>query len=462
MKMLSRFTQAVMEKTMTLGFVHAVAAFSVLAGVAVTETVLHYRTAELASARKTAALVFASELRARADRELNSVLYLSSGLVGYLVVRHDRLDAEELGAVLGAVHGYGTHVRNLTVAVGYRVSYMFPMTGNDKMLGRDYRELTAQWPAVKLAAATRKPVLTGPVKLVQGGDGLIFRIPVIVGDRYWGMVSTVVDVESFVQTAFAARVDEHYEFAVRLEESIGPGGGMLWGKPELFSNRDAVFFETVTPNGKWIYAVRDKRDKGELLSWTIRGIGLVMSLLAGFGMLLVLQQRRALSELAGFDPLTGLPNRRLFDDRLDIAVRRLERKGQTGQVAVIFVDLDGFKEVNDRFGHKVGDAVLRTVGDRIREGIRPGDTVSRWAGDEFVVVIEDAISSSVEELADRLRQRIEIPMEIGNVSVSVFASVGVACYPGEVVSKEALLDLADRRMYEDKNARRVAGIASKA
>lgn len=453
---LNQFARSLTERTLSAGFALVVALFFAAAVMAVTEIILHYRVAEVESGRKSAAMAFASELRARVDRELNSVLYLGSGIVGYLVVRHEQIDPQEVIALLGAVYSQGRHLRNLGVAVGYRLSYLYPESGNEPAIGRDYRDLPGQWPAVDLAIKTRKAVITGPVRLVQGGEGLVFRVPIFVNDTYWGMLSTVIDIPSFQQAAFGGQLNGRYAFAVKIEESTG-SGGMLWGADALFADPASIVIEAQTPNGKWVYAVRDQDGNGVLLVWGIRSLSGMVALAIGFCVLTVLRQRRALSRLAGFDPLTGLPNRRLFDDRLDQAVRRLARKGETGQIATIFIDLDGFKQINDRHGHKAGDAVLRIVANRVREAIRPGDTVSRWAGDEFVVVVEEAGQSRIDELVDRLRQRIESPMEVEGTGLSVMASIGAARYPEEAASRETLLELADQRMYQDKALRQAGG-----
>ena len=302
--------------------------------------------------------------------------------------------------------------------------------------------------------SSRKVVITGPVKLVQGGEGLIFRIPVFVDNRYWGMLSTVIDIPSFQQAAFTGQRDDKFEFAVRIEEATGSGGGMLWGRPELLSDARAVVLEAETPSGKWIYAVRATERDDQKLVWIIRSLGWLVAFAMAGCVFIVLRQRQALSLLAGFDPLTELPNRRLFDDRLEQAIRRLSRKGAEGCMAVIFLDLDGFKPINDQYGHKFGDVVLRVVASRVREAIRPGDTVSRWAGDEFVVLVEDAGEGLVVEMIDRLRQRIELAIEIDGKEVQVMASIGAACYPDEASSPAELLELADRRMYKDKEGRK--------
>jgi diguanylate cyclase (GGDEF)-like protein len=154
-----------------------------------------------------------------------------------------------------------------------------------------------------------------------------------------------------------------------------------------------------------------------------------------------------LAHLALHDPLTGLPNRALLDDRLDAALRGIVRTG--GEVAVLFVDLRRFKAVNDRFGHEVGDAVLAQLGSRFCSVVRPSDTVGRLAGDEFLVVLSDATEEAACGVAQRLSDAAEEAIEVDGVPVHVGASVGVAIGGAEVTAKE-LIHRADMAMYDVK------------
>jgi len=443
------FIQYVHEKSMTTGFALGIATLVFLAAVFATETILHFRAAEAASQKKSAALAFASELRARTDRELNSVLYLGSGIVGYLAVRNEQTDADEFNRILAAVHAYGHHIRNIALAIGYRITYVYPRAGNEQAIGRDYRELTAQWPAIQRAIISRSVILTGPVKLVQGGTGLIYRTPIFVKDHYWGMLSTVIDIPSLQEAAFKGLDSERFEFAIRVEEEEGSGGEMLSGSVELFADKSAVMLEAPMPNSRWIYAVRATDKNKHTLSWAIRGLGWILATLAALSVVTVLRQRRELSLLAGFDSLTELPNRRLFDDRLEQSLRRYERS-RAGLVAIVFIDVNDFKSINDRYGHAVGDRVLRTIATRIREEVRLGDTLSRWAGDEYALIIEDTNENNVAQLIERLHDRIQIPFDAGGITLVISVAIGAAFYPDEAATSAKLLELADRRMYDNK------------
>ncbi|MET0975479.1 MAG: diguanylate cyclase [Leifsonia sp.] len=163
--------------------------------------------------------------------------------------------------------------------------------------------------------------------------------------------------------------------------------------------------------------------------------------------------RRRLEQMALFDQLTGLANRQLLKVRLSEVLASAHRKGHP--TAVIFLDLDGFKPVNDRMGHAAGDAVLRDVADRLRSTIRADDVAGRFGGDEFVVICADADLASASAIADRLRSVIGDPMEGIPAEFAVSASIGVAVYSptGQPpVSPDRLFDEADTAMYESKRA----------
>ena len=153
------------------------------------------------------------------------------------------------------------------------------------------------------------------------------------------------------------------------------------------------------------------------------------------------------------DPLTGLPTRPLLFDRIDHALGRSRREG--GQVALLLVDLDRFKEVNDRHGHAAGDAVLTQVGARLDAHVRPGDTAGRLGGDEFVVLCEDVADAAVvRELVARLRQVFEAPYDLpGGGRLALGGSIGSASSVTTGHDRAALLDAADRAMYRDKRER---------
>jgi diguanylate cyclase (GGDEF)-like protein/PAS domain S-box-containing protein len=156
----------------------------------------------------------------------------------------------------------------------------------------------------------------------------------------------------------------------------------------------------------------------------------------------------ALAERAVRDPLTGLANRVLLEERLRAVLARDGRTGDT--TSVLFLDLDGFKAVNDRHGHLVGDAVLRVVAARLSAAVRPADTVARLGGDEFVVLVEGSTAEGAAALADRLRAEVATPILVGDLDLKVGVSVGIALSEAGNDEPAKLLASADREMYADK------------
>ncbi|MGY0196671.1 EAL domain-containing protein [Leptothrix sp. BB-4] len=158
-----------------------------------------------------------------------------------------------------------------------------------------------------------------------------------------------------------------------------------------------------------------------------------------------------LDRVAHFDPLTGLPNRRLLTDRLEQAVLRAGRSGRLG--AVCFIDLDGFKAVNDALGHAIGDQLLIGIGEHIKGVLRPEDTLSRLGGDEFVLLLTELGSiKETTQILDRVLHAARQPVQAEDHLLSLSASIGVSLYPNDDDDPDTLLRHADQTMYLAKQA----------
>jgi diguanylate cyclase (GGDEF)-like protein/PAS domain S-box-containing protein len=160
--------------------------------------------------------------------------------------------------------------------------------------------------------------------------------------------------------------------------------------------------------------------------------------------------KEQLLRLASHDYLTGLPNRLLFDDRLSTAISRSERNRQ--KFALLFIDIDNFKSINDRLGHASGDVFLKTVAERLQTCVRESDTAARIGGDEFAVILEnlDKRQDAQETFQNLLRSSVEKSVALEGEEIIPLISVGIALFPDDADSAVQLLKQADRAMFADK------------
>ncbi len=219
----------------------------------------------------------------------------------------------------------------------------------------------------------------------------------------------------------------------------------------------AAMWKTLIENGQWSGEVWNRRKNGEVFAemQTISAVydehGSVQRYVALFSDISRLKEHeRQLEHIAHYDALTSLPNRVLLADRLHQAMAQALRRKQ--RLAVAYLDLDGFKSINDHHGHDAGDHLLTTVATRMRQALREGDTLARLGGDEFVAVMVDldAASDSVA-LLTRLLSAAAQPVRVDDLVLQVSASVGVTFYPQtEDVDADQLLRQADQSMYQAK------------
>ncbi|MEQ1526317.1 MAG: diguanylate cyclase [Gallionella sp.] len=163
-----------------------------------------------------------------------------------------------------------------------------------------------------------------------------------------------------------------------------------------------------------------------------------------------LSQQR-IEHLAHYDALTNLPNRSLFFDRLNQSIIAARRNQSS--IALLFLDLDGFKCVNDELGHHFGDLLLVKVAERLSFGVRESDTLARLGGDEFTLILNDAHEhADIAVVAEKLVETISEPFNLDGHTVKIGVSIGIACYPNDADTKATLIVVADRAMYAAKHA----------
>ncbi|HSR73888.1 MAG TPA: diguanylate cyclase [Sulfurovum sp.] len=211
-------------------------------------------------------------------------------------------------------------------------------------------------------------------------------------------------------------------------------------------------------NGYWQGEITNRKKNGEIyIEWlSINAIKNAQGKIENFIGIFsdVTHQRKDAHDqayLATHDPLTGLSNRLLFNDRLEHAINHAERFDKC--ISIIFCDLDNFKPINDTYGHSVGDKILKHVGNSLQEIFRKNDTVCRFGGDEFVILVEDLNSFEyLDEILQRINQLTATPCIIDGNTIHIGISIGASIYPDDGLERETLIKAADSAMYQAKNS----------
>jgi len=429
---------------------------------AVTEYIVVLNQEHTIDREHTVAVEQLATIRARIEGEIFSTLHLSRGMIGFVATHPDLTwdDFESLAVEIAAV---GRHVRNIALAPDNVIQFMYPVVGNERAIGLDYRKHKKQWPAVQRAIELGNTIVAGPVKLVQGGQGFVARTPIYVQNRnpspgvtpkYWGLASVVLDAPSLFKAAGMGNTVGSLNVAIRGMDGLGDMGGMVFGDPELFEQDDVVLQSVSLPNGWWQMGAVPTQGWGatgggeyvfvRLTGW---GIAVAFGVLV-FSLLSLEQRNRA---LALHDPLTTLPNRRLMYDRLTQLAALSDRSGMG--FTLMYLDLNGFKSINDEYGHHIGDQVLIETGERLLALTRRSDTVARMGGDEFVIILPGVTDQpTLDNVLVKLHQGIGQPMKLGDAEISVGASVGYARFPEDAEDIGRLVNIADKKMYRDKTS----------
>ncbi len=546
----------------------------------------------LAAEERTQVTTQLSVVRARLEGILEATSSLTVGLSNVLEAQNGQLDAPVFDRLARKTLLVNHHIRSISAAPGDVISWVYPAEGSLGVVGLRLAERHDQSEAVFKARLQRSPVLAGPIKLVEGGVGLIFRVPIYLRDdaQYWGVINVVTHIDTITQ---AAGVGSGPQLHVALRK---PTGEAVGGDPAAFAHRP-VLEDVQIPGGTWQLAavpaggwaqasllaspyVYFGLAAGALLSGILALLGValrhsdrhnealqqevsvrraaqeslklagaafsssseailvmdegfrVMSANAAFTEMsgfteaevqggfpsflddrhgdgqqsfairsalqaqgrwrgelvssrksgerypawvtvhavapdgdtptryvvvcsdisVLKQTEQELDRLAHFDILTALPNRLLFRRRLvqDIAASSAE-----SFCALLLLDIDGFKSVNDSFGHHVGDRLLRDIAQRLLGCIGPRDTVARLGGDEFAVILtaldsRDTVVAAASRIVTDMRQ----PFQLDDVSVNVSVSIGIACCPDDGADEVVLTRNADAAMYAAKESGR--------
>jgi diguanylate cyclase (GGDEF)-like protein len=396
-----------------------------------------------------------SSFRAQLETDIYSSLALVRGMATDLAQREGTTPEQFVG-IANELKLRDPLISGFALAPNFVVSDIYPMSGNESVVGSDVLMTSGSKEAVLRAISNGDMVLAGPFETPQGQATLAGWIPVWLdrngAPKFWGFASVTLDYPVLMEKAGLTRLQQDLVIDIRGRDAMGPAGERFFGAPAPMS-RDALKVPVLVPGGSWLITAHPRAGWYPTPWWRTNNgaFGLLISVLAALASYRILYDRQRIRLLAGLDPLTRLPNRRQALRHLD---RLLDRgKRNESHFAVLSIDLDGFKPVNDRLGHAAGDRLLESIGARLSESVRVGDLVARMGGDEFLVILREEEKLAAEallELARRVQTAIAQPVNVGRESVAVRASIGIATFPEHGTDALSLLQRADEAMYRAK------------
>jgi diguanylate cyclase (GGDEF)-like protein len=421
-----------------------------------------YREQEMENQKKET-LIKLSTVRVQLEESITSTFFLLKGLITHIRL-NPGLTQTEFEQISQQLIDDQPKINNIAAAPDLIVRMVYPLEDNQQVMNLDYHQLPAQWPSVLKAKESDQAVLSGPVQLVQGGVGLIGRLPIYIQDisgqrKFWGIVSTVMHVDAFYRAAGLYDASLGLEFAIRGKNGMGDRGEVFFGNGELFSHDRSVLMDMMIPGGRWQIAAKPTGDltafsEPVLFIYLLGSISIILAIISFY-------IRRSheyrwrknesyISYLAYHDSLTGLPNRTQFTEELDRVLAHAKRSGKA--IAVLMLDLDHFKQINDTLGHAAGDEILIEVSRRLKKRIRKEDHIARLGGDEFVIIQRDLkTTDDAVTFAHELIVSLSQPYDIKQTRFISGASIGIAIWhPREKVDAN-LLEEADIALYKAKN-----------
>ena len=415
--------------------------------------------------------------------EMNVRLNLTSSLRAFVITR-DEFTPQQFDRFASLIKNDLDGVSSLQLAPNGIVTYLTDLENNHQALGHDLLADPNRRSLAQRSIMERNYIISGPVDLLQGGQAIIARRPIYIFDqsskvdKFWGFATVLIDINVLLDEVVVDKLRQDYDVSIRGKDGLGAQGDVFFGNGAVF-NSPLAAATIYLPNASWQLAVAAKlnqQPQGLIYSvwyWLVAasiaivGAAMVYSIIdrprqlkhkisqATLKLQLEITQRmqaeKKIRHMALHDVLTELPNRRLFDELGFQALTQAKRKNVT--LAVLFVDIDGFKAVNDSLGHAFGDLLLKMIALRLRQQVRDQDIVARFGGDEFVVLLtDDCHLAGAEKVAAKINAAMSAPFEAENEQVQVSASIGIAIYPEHGITMEKLVVKADIAMYTAKSS----------
>lgn len=400
----------------------------------------------------------ASAIERRLERSL-SATYLLSHQIRFNQGAVDSFSdfAKETIAAIGGIS-------NLQLAPQGIIRHIYPLEGNEKAIGHNLLVDDRRKKEAKQAIKERKLTLAGPFQLVQGGVAVIGRNPVFLdkdgSDQFWGFASALIFLETLLDVTDLKDLESkgyNYQLTRKHPDT---GEWEHFAKSDNTLDQFQVTFPVHVPNSQWKLTLSRPLPSRPLELWhgvaSSLFIGFLVSLLLSYILkeperlrTIVAEKTDQLNELAFYDVLTGLVNRRLFMQQLECELKLLQRSGS--KAALMYLDLDDFKNVNDSLGHYAGDLLLVELAKRIKTTVRESDIVSRLGGDEYAILMMNIHSADdCKAVADQIISKVQEEIIIERHHLTIGLSIGITVVPDDSNDLREILNNADMALYESK------------
>lgn len=344
-------------------------------------------------------------------------------------------------------------IRNIGVCQDTTIIWNYPKEGNTAAIGVDLAKVDSQKELVLKVKNEQVPIFQGPVELVQGGTGFIIRLPIVRKDTgYWGQISIVLKGDNIIEeiNAYAEAAGLNVAIFNDQNKTVPFFGSMsVVGESPLTFDVDPDFID-------WKVAVSPKEgcENNQFIFWGATILAVLIAAGAGLLTFRALKTNYQLRIMSSHDSLTGLFNRHYLNEYQTMVLAAAKRNNR--RVGFMSMDLNHFKNINDTYGHNVGDLVLAETGRVLFESTRIGEAVFRLGGDEFLIImpdIEDRIA--LLEARERLADSFKSEFHLADYPAKIAVSIGTALFPEDGNNIDALLQIADEEMYADKRKQKM-------
>ncbi len=339
------------------------------------------------------------------------------------------------------------YIRNVGIIKDTTIIYNFPMKGNENSIGVDLSQIVEQRDYVLKTKNELVRVFQGPVQLVQGGSGYINRVPIRDKDgKYWGQASIVLSAD--VINKEILRLAEESNLAILIFDNEDEDK-LIVGDPAVLNEQPMRFVNEIVNNWVIYVTAAEGRADYSLRIVLMLGFGFIIIIFISFATYYFQKIHFDLIEVMAHDHLTGVYNRNYLET-VQYQVTKTAKTNQS-KYGLVHIDLDDFKSINDKYGHHMGDFVLKSFGKTLSKISRREDLPFRVGGDEFMIILPYIESrEELEFLKVRISHDIKKDFAVDEILCQVNASMGIGLYPDDGEDFDSVLKVADKKMYNEK------------